>query len=1229
MNGEIIIYDEDDNYNYKRIKIGNGTDNVNDLDFIISKEDIPKAVTSWDDLEDKPFYEIISGDVLLEEQTINLNESIGNTYCTNIDFSLTITQGTEYTVIWDGIPYKVIAGNNTLGNMYWGGSSPNTGEPFFIGVSSDSLYVAAETQGNHTLAIYSDYNYELKQLDSKFIPDISWNNLKDKPFYEIFEGNILLEEQSVNCSKPYGNGYYTRISKVVTFTTGEEYTVIWDGIPYKITPTSNKWGNTYLEGSSDNTGEPFFINIDNSSIYIFAETQGEHTFAICSSNYNYELKHVDPKFIPNISTDKLPDISWNNLKDRPFYENSSGDILLEERTVNFSNPYNNAYIATINASLALPLGNEYIVIWDGNLYKVINETNSLGNPYLVGGPDSGEPFFISIGGNATVFAETQGEHTFAIYSSDYNYELKQLDEKFIPNISTDKLPDISWNNLTDKPFYESITGDILLEEQPVNLSSSNSNGYYTYINASLAVTQGNEYTVIWDCVPYKVTVKTTSGGSRYLGNLYWSGSSDNTGEPFFIGVSSSSLYIATENQEEHTLAIYSDYNYELKQLDEKFIPNISTDKLPDISWNNLTDKPFYESITGDILLEEQTVDCSTADSNGYKTTVQTALQYTVGNEYTVLWDGVPYTLTATNDPWGNKYLYWGGSAPNTGEPFFIGFTGSSIDVFAETQGEHTLSIYANYNYELKQLDEKYIPNISWNNLSDRPFYENISGDILLEEQVINFTSDRIFKELSFIDNTIYTVIWDGVKYECLKEEGKNYIGNFSIVVPSSPDTGEPFFIDTPSIYCKTQGEHVVASYANYNCEVKKIDEKFIPDISWNNLKDKPFYENISGDILLTEQTVNCSESTANGYSTHINASLTVIEGNEYTVIWDEVPYTLTAVGTTLGNIYWNGSSTNTGEPFFIGVSSSSLYIATENQEEHTLEVYSNYNYELKQLEEKFIPDNIQRSTDDNLTTTDKTVVGAINELNNSGVGKSTTGTVYIIDDIEVTAFDGAEIFNNYSNNIATGMYSHAEGSSTTATGNYSHAEGALTKASSSYSHAEGHSTTASGAYSHAEGQYVKALSSYSHAEGRNTIASGENQHVQGKYNIEDTENKYAHIVGNGITNKSRSNAHTLDWYGNAWYQGNVYVGGTSQDEGSKLLTETDVDAKLENKANATHTHAISDITDLETTLANAASAISANTNSISANSTAISSLQTIVNDIQEISSEEIQALFNA
>jgi hypothetical protein len=50
---------------------------------------------------------------------------------------------------------------------------------------------------------------------------------------------------------------------------------------------------------------------------------------------------------------------------------------------------------------------------------------------------------------------------------------------------------------------------------------------------------------------------------------------------------------------------------------------------------------------------------------------------------------------------------------------------------------------------------------------------------------------------------------------------------------------------------------------------------------------------------------------------------------------------------------------------------------------------------------------------------------------------------------------------------------------------------------------------------------------------------GTNQHVQGRYNVVDSEGKYAHIVGNG-TSANRSNAHTIDWNGNAWFAGNIY-----------------------------------------------------------------------------------------
>ena len=167
----------------------------------------------------------------------------------------------------------------------------------------------------------------------------------------------------------------------------------------------------------------------------------------------------------------------------------------------------------------------------------------------------------------------------------------------------------------------------------------------------------------------------------------------------------------------------------------------------------------------------------------------------------------------------------------------------------------------------------------------------------------------------------------------------------------------------------------------------------------------------------------------------------------------------------------------------------------------------------------------------------------------------------------------AEVFNHISN-IASGDCDHAEGYCTIASGGDSHAEGCLTTASGENSHAEGAGTTASGHCSHAEGDKTIAASHASHAEGHGTIANGGwAQHVQGTYNIEDeaktelySRGKYAHIVGNGRGEDKRSNAHTLDWNGNAWYQGDVYTGGTGQDDttAKKLATEDYVKTYVEN-----------------------------------------------------------------
>ena len=149
------------------------------------------------------------------------------------------------------------------------------------------------------------------------------------------------------------------------------------------------------------------------------------------------------------------------------------------------------------------------------------------------------------------------------------------------------------------------------------------------------------------------------------------------------------------------------------------------------------------------------------------------------------------------------------------------------------------------------------------------------------------------------------------------------------------------------------------------------------------------------------------------------------------------------------------------------------------------------------------------------------------------------------------------------NTTASGWSSHAEGEETKAKGQTSHAEGDNSIAEGISSHAEGSYAVASGITSHAEGEGTKTYGKSSHAEGSFTTASSNYQHVQGKYNIEDKSNKYAHIVGNGKSGMERSNAHTLDWEGNAWYAGKLSQEGIPTED-KDLVTKKYVDDSRDN-----------------------------------------------------------------
>ena len=280
------------------------------------------------------------------------------------------------------------------------------------------------------------------------------------------------------------------------------------------------------------------------------------------------------------------------------------------------------------------------------------------------------------------------------------------------------------------------------------------------------------------------------------------------------------------------------------------------------------------------------------------------------------------------------------------------------------------------------------------------------------------------------------------------------------------------------------------------------------------IKGRTHYSEIKETVFVKEQTISGFLMMRDPmYMVQNPFSFTPVVGNTYTVMWDGESYDCTAYEmygmVCLGNENYVDMMSGGDIPFAI-VYDSIIFVVTESTaDSHTISIF-NRNEIVHKIDEKYLP--------------------KISAVGAEGTAK------------------GAEIFNDYDNNEARGNFSHAEGYQTSAGGYTSHVEGYQTLASGDYSHAEGYNTTASGYASHTEGQSTNANNMYTHAEGAYTTASSKYQHVQGKYNIIDSAEKYAHIVGNGTTNAKRSNAHTIDWNGNAWFAGDIKVGGTSQDD---------------------------------------------------------------------------------
>lgn len=152
---------------------------------------------------------------------------------------------------------------------------------------------------------------------------------------------------------------------------------------------------------------------------------------------------------------------------------------------------------------------------------------------------------------------------------------------------------------------------------------------------------------------------------------------------------------------------------------------------------------------------------------------------------------------------------------------------------------------------------------------------------------------------------------------------------------------------------------------------------------------------------------------------------------------------------------------------------------------------------------------------------------------------------------------GGEIFNIYEgflkNRITDSYAAHAEGNNNIISkSENAHAEGqdnSIIWARGAHVGGYGSKVRYGADFGFAHGIAAEVSGCPATAFGTSTLAAGDNQLVAGKFNIEDSEDKYALIIGNGSGTRrgtvdfAPSNALTLDWEGNLWVAGKIQAEG--------------------------------------------------------------------------------------
>lgn len=648
----------------------------------------------------------------------------------------------NYCVIWNGKyqthtlevyqtdDYPICVG---LGNASLLGLGEDTGEEYFIynaeledGSTVDCGIITTNTNSTNTIEIVEapEITHKISMcasfrdiisLDSKFISNVPWNKISNKPFDDIPANTVIYDKQQINLNKMDGDIYYNFIPKTQDFIEGKTYNIELNGISYAVV-ANEAFLLTYVNKDEDFI---FGLGVELEETVVVSNKPGIYTFKVTLAED--VIKKIDPKFLPdNISNnnqtgtiEKDVTIEWNTSI-IPTVTFDITDFGMTAYKVADTIPTKEQLLS---AKWSLSDGT---YIYDVTLLEsdILIETNDIIIFQLSALPNFAYIVSYNIGeitvsysdANLTINVPETG--FYQVWST--GQDLPNTMFGFMTYIKTERVDFVQsdWNQkdntqpdyIKNKPFYAGQKIEIF-SERTMALSNAFSMENPVLLPNDKLILWKNSFDkaiVTWDNIIYECKPEV-SNDIVGIGNLGILNDVDN-GIPF--------IFLNLPDRATHDgmiiVSVYDDeptnHTFSVNIITENII-SIDSKFIDSIEWNKISDKPFG-ILQANNIIYSTIISCNTLESTVDKTLYSckiNPIDLTIGATYNVTFDTISYVLTCGyEDDINNKVL-----AKMDGDIQFIIFSTGGF-LASNIPGRHTISI-APVEDIIKKIDSKYLP----------------------------------------------------------------------------------------------------------------------------------------------------------------------------------------------------------------------------------------------------------------------------------------------------------------------------------------------------------------------------------------------------------------------------------------------------------------------------------------------------------------------------------------